>query len=82
VELPTSSCHRVLYLRYYKHVGIFSSKPPGGSRGEYYCALGYGRDVNGMGTRDWYLMRYSSSSLTGGQKYTQDPTLVVRVLTA
>jgi hypothetical protein len=34
VELPTSSCHGGLYSRYYEHVGTFSSKPPGGSRGE------------------------------------------------
>jgi hypothetical protein len=46
------------------------ASPQGGPEEKYYCALGYGRDVNGMGTRDWYLMRYSSSSLTGGQKHT------------
>ncbi len=70
MELPTSSCHGVLYPRYYKHVGTFFSKPPGGPEEKYYCALGYGRDVNRMGTRDWYLMHYSSSSLTRGQKHT------------
>ncbi len=46
------------------------ASPPGGPEEKYYCALGYGKDVNGMGTRDWYLMHYSSSSLTGGQKHT------------
>jgi hypothetical protein len=48
------------------------ASPPRGvqRRSIYYCALGYGRDVDGMGTRDWYLMHCSSSSITGGQKHT------------
>ncbi len=46
------------------------ASPPGGPEEKYYWALGYGRDVNGMGTRDWYLMHYSGPSVTGGQKHT------------
>jgi hypothetical protein len=46
------------------------ASPQGGPEEKYYCDLGYEKDVNGMGTRDWYLMHYSSSSLTGGQKHT------------
>jgi hypothetical protein len=86
VELPTSSCHRVLYPRYYKHVGTFSCKPPGGPEKKYYCALGYGRDVNGMGTRDWYLMHYSGSSPTEGQKHTHtvilEHVLGIKIMTS
>jgi hypothetical protein len=29
-----------------------------------------------MGTRDWYLMHYSNSSVTGGQKHTHTHTYV------
>jgi hypothetical protein len=46
------------------------ASPPGGPEEKYYWALGYGRDVNGLGTRDWYLMHYSNPSVTGGQKHT------------
>ncbi len=34
MELPTSSCHEILYPRFYGFVGTFSCKPPRGSRGE------------------------------------------------
>jgi hypothetical protein len=71
VELPTSSCHRVLYPRYYGLIGNPSSKPPEGSRGVVLLSPRVGRDVNEMGTRDWYHMNYITPSVTGGQKHTQ-----------
>ncbi len=52
--------------------------PQGGAEEKYYCALGYGRDVNRMGTREWDLMNYSSSSVTGGQKHTHTVITIMK----
>ncbi len=49
------------------------ASPPGGKEEKSYWALGYGRDVNRVSTRDWYLMHYSNSSITGGQNHTHMP---------
>jgi hypothetical protein len=70
VELPTSSCHGVLHLRYYGLVGNFSRKPPGTLPGgvpeeEYYQALGYRGDVIGGYTSDWYRMSNRTPPITG-----------------
>jgi hypothetical protein len=70
VELPTSSCHGVLYLRYYGFVGTFSSKPLGGSRGVVLLSPRVWKGCQWLGTRDWYLMHYSNPSVTRGQKHT------------
>ncbi len=61
MELPASSCHGVLHLRYYRLVGNFSRKPPGTLPGgvpeeEYYRALGYRGDVIGGYNSGWYHM--------------------------
>jgi hypothetical protein len=53
LELPTSSCPRVLNLRYYGLVGNFSSKPPktllGGLEEEYYQSKTIiGKQMSGM----------------------------------
>ena len=71
MELPTSSCHGVLHPRYYGPVGNFSRKPPGTPPGgvpeeEYYRALGYGGDVIGGYTSDWYRMSNRTPPTTGG----------------
>jgi hypothetical protein len=68
--LPTSSCHGVLYLRYYKHVGTFSCKPPRGSRGEVLLSPRVWKGCQRMGTRDWSLVNYSSPSVIRDQKHT------------
>ncbi len=70
MELPTSSCHGVLYPRYYGLVGTFSSKPPGGYRGVVLLSPRVWKGCQRLGTRDWYLMHYSNPSVTGGQKHT------------
>ncbi len=70
MQLPTSSCHGVLYPRYYGLVGTFSSKPPGGSRGVVLLSPRVWKGCQWLGTRDWYLMHYSSPSVIGGQKHT------------
>ncbi len=70
MELPTSSCHGVLYPRYYGLVGTFSSKPPGGSRGVVLLSPRVWKGCQRLGTRDWYLMHYSNPSVTKGQKHT------------
>jgi hypothetical protein len=79
VKLPTSSCHGVLYPRYYGLVGTFSSKPPGGSRGVVILSPREWKGCQWLGTRDWYLMHYSNPYITGGQKthtHTHLPLLV------
>jgi hypothetical protein len=75
VELPTSSCHGVLYLRYYGLVGTFSSKPPGGSRGVVLPSPRVWKGCQWLSTREWYLMHNSNPSITGGQKHTHTHTL-------
>jgi hypothetical protein len=74
VELPTSSCHGVLYLRYYGLVGTSSRKPPRGSRRVVLLSPRVWRGCQRVGTRDWYLMHYSTPSVTGGQKHTHTYT--------
>jgi hypothetical protein len=68
MKLPTSSCHRMLYPRYYGSIGTFSSKPPRGSRGEVLLSPRVWKECHRVGTRDWYLMHYSNPPVTGGQK--------------
>jgi hypothetical protein len=70
VELPTSTCHGILYLRYYGLIGTSSCKPPGGSRGVVQLSPRVWKGCQQLGTRDWYLMHYSNPSRTGGQKHT------------
>ncbi len=70
MELLTSSCHGVLYPRYYGLVGTFSSKPPGGSRGVVLLSPRVWKGCQQLSTTDWYLMHYSNPSVTGGQKHT------------
>ena len=43
------------------------TSPPGDPEEEYYRDLGYGGDIIGVNTRDWYLMSNSNSPLTGGR---------------
>ncbi len=70
MELPTSSCHGVLYPRYYGLVGTSSRKPPGGSRRVVLLSPRVWKGCQLVGTRDWYLMHYSTPFVTGGQKHT------------
>ncbi len=70
MELPTSSCHGVLYPRYYGLVGTSSRKLPGGSRRVVLLSPRVWKGCQRVGTRDWYLMHYSTPSVTGGQKHT------------
>ncbi len=44
--------------------------PPGGTRGVVLLSSRVWKDVKRLGTRDWYLMPYSSPVITGGQKHT------------
>ncbi len=71
MELPTSSCHGVLYPRYYAHVGTSSRKPPRGSRRVVLLSPRVWKGCQQVGTREWYLMHYSTPSVTGGEKHTQ-----------
>jgi hypothetical protein len=70
VELLTSSCHGILYPRYYRPIGTFSSKPPRGSRGEVLLSPRVWKGCQWVGTRDWYLTHYSNPPVTRGQKHT------------
>ncbi len=70
MELPTSSCHGILYPRYYGLVGTFSCKPPGGSRIVVLLSPRVWKGCQRLGTKNWYLMHYSNPSVTGGQKHT------------
>ncbi len=74
---PTSSCHGILYTRYYRLVGTFSSKPPGGSRGVVLLSPRIWKGCQRLGTRDWYLMHFSNPSVTEGQKHTHTHTYFV-----
>jgi hypothetical protein len=76
VELPTSSCHGVLYPRYYGLVGTSSRKLPGGSRRVVLLSPRVWKGCQRVRTRDWYLMHYSTPSVTGGQKHTHTHTAI------
>jgi hypothetical protein len=69
---PPSSCHGVLYPRYYRLVGTFScnSAPARGTRGVVLLSPKVWKGCHCLGTRDWYLMHYSNPFVTGGQKHT------------
>ncbi len=70
MELPTSSCHGVLSPRYYGLVGTSSRELPGGSRRVVLLSPRVWKGCQWVGTGDWYLMHYSTPSVTGGQKHT------------
>ncbi len=53
---------RIPISKMLQEIGTFSSKPPGGPEAKYYCALGYGRNVNGQ--------------KTGGQEHTHTHTTI------
>ncbi len=76
---PPSSCHGVLYPRYYRLVGTFSCKtaPARGTRGVVLLSLRVWKGCHCLGTRDWYLMHYSNPFVTGGQKHTHTLGLYV-----
>ncbi len=80
MELPTSSCHGVLYRRYYGLVGTSSRKLPGGSRRVVLLSPRVWKGCQWVGTRDWYLMHYSTPSITGGQKHTHGETLPINAV--
>jgi hypothetical protein len=69
---PPSSCHGVLYPRYYGLVGTFSCKtaPARGTRGVVLLSPRVWKGCHCLGTRDGYLMHYSNPFVTGGQKHT------------
>ncbi len=81
MELPTSSCHGVLYPRYYGRVGTSSRKLPGGSRRVVLLSPRVWKGCQWVGTRDWYLMHYSTLSVTGGQKHTHNQKLFYNAIT-
>ncbi len=65
------------YPRYYGLVGSFScaTAPKRGTRGAVLLSSRvWKKDVIDLGTRDWYLMCYSNTFLTGGQKHTHTHT--------
>jgi hypothetical protein len=73
---PPSSCHRVLYPRYYGLIGTFSCKtaPARGTRGVVLLSSRVWKGCHCLGTRDWYLMHHSNPFITGGQKHTHTHT--------
>ncbi len=70
--ISNSSCHGVLYPRYYGLVGTFSCKtaPARGTREVVLLSPRVWRGCHCLGTRGWYLMHYSNPFVTGGQKHT------------
>jgi hypothetical protein len=61
---------------YCQIVGNFSSKLPRETRGGVLLSPQVWRDVIKMSTRDWYLMLYSNSSVTGSQTHTHTPPVL------
>ncbi len=74
---PPSSCHGVLYPRFYRLVVTFSWKNSPllrGTKGVVLLSPRVWKGCHRLGTRDWYLMHYSNPFVTVGQKHTHTVT--------